>query len=488
MSKLLIVVDKLQDWGPFFQYDGVVTLADYLKLPVKTKQRVRVINLCRQAQYLGSGYYCSLLAEARDHHAIPSIKVFNKFNRDEIADIIDDIPGATLNQLNKELSGEANSSLSFQIYFGETPNKHLKKVAGFLFEAFPVPILQVDLIKKQQWQVKTLRIGSLHKLVEAEQTLFADALERFSHKIWQAEPNQRHFKYDVAILLDPHEKFPPCTPRSIELFCKAAKKAGMDTEIIGAKDNHRLAEFDGLFIRETTAVNHHTFKMALKAEREGLAVIDDPNSILRCSNKIYLQTLFEQHKVPVPDGLMLFKQDTDNLERAADLLGLPMVLKIPDGSFSRGVVKVKTMTELKQQMKQLFEQSAIILAQRYTFTEFDWRIGILNGKPLFACKYFMARNHWQIYKHGTGKTQSGAFTTCAIDEVPGHVLDAAIRACAPIGNSLYGVDLKQDGEKVYLIEVNDNPNIDDGVEDLHLGNKLYDLLVEDFIRRIELKR
>ncbi|MCC5827754.1 RimK family protein [Alkalimonas sp.] len=488
MSKLLIVVDKLQDWGPFFQYDGVMTLAEYLKWQGKSRQRVRLINLCRQSQYLGSGYYCSLLAEARNHHAIPSIKVFNKFNRDEIADVIDDIPVALTKQLNKALTDNTENQLTFQLYFGETNERSLKKVADYLFEAFSVPILHVDLIKKQQWQVKTIRIGSLHKLTESQQTQFAEALERFSHKIWRLEPSKRQFKYDLAVLMDPKEQFPPCTPRSIELFCRAAKKAAMDTEIIGARDHQRLAEFDGLFIRETTAVNHHTFKMALKAEREGLAVIDDPNSILRCSNKIYLQTLFEQHQVPVPDGLMLFKYDADNLERAADLLGLPMVLKIPDGSFSRGVVKVKTMTELRQKMTELFEQSAIILAQRYTFTEFDWRIGVLNGQALFACKYFMARNHWQIYKHGSGKTQSGAFSTCAVNEVPAHVLDAAIRACAPIGDSLYGVDIKQDGDQVYVIEVNDNPNIDDGVEDLYLGNKLYDLLVEDFIRRIELKR
>ena len=56
------------------------------------------------------------------------------------------------------------------------------------------------------------------------------------------------------------------------------------------------------------------------------------------------------------------------------------------------------------------------------------------------------------------------------------------------GNGLYGVDMKQSGDRVVVVEVNDNPNIDDGVEDLFLGNKLYDMIVEDFIRRIELKR
>lgn len=488
MAKLIIVVDKTQDWAPFFQFDGVMTLPDYLKWSVKNKQRIRVINLCRQAQYLGSGYYCSLLAEARGHNVIPSVRAFNKFNRQEIADISDDIPSSILQQLNKALVNENATQLSFNIYFGETEFKALKKVANYLFDAFTVPILTVELQKKTQWRVKTLKIGSVHKLSESEQSRFATTLEKYSHKIWRVEPVNRKYKYDLAVLIDANEQFPPCTPKSLELFAKAAKKAAMDIEHIGAKDMHRLAEFDGLFIRETTAVNHHTFYMAQKAEREGLAVIDDPNSILRCGNKVYLHTLFEQHKVPMPDGVMLFKHDEDNLVRAVDALGLPLVLKIPDGSFSRGVVKVKTLTDFKTQLTELFIQSSIILAQRYTFTEYDWRIGVLNGQAIFACKYFMARNHWQIYMHGKTKTQSGGFTTCAVNEVPVHVLQAAIKACAPIGDSLYGVDVKQDGDKVYVIEVNDNPNIDDGVEDLHLGNKLYDMIVEDFIRRIELKR
>lgn len=45
-----------------------------------------------------------------------------------------------------------------------------------------------------------------------------------------------------------------------------------------------------------------------------------------------------------------------------------------------------------------------------------------------------------------------------------------------IGDGLYGVDLKQAGDKVVVIEVNDNPNIDCGVEDVYLGDDLYKLV------------
>ena len=48
--------------------------------------------------------------------------------------------------------------------------------------------------------------------------------------------------------------------------------------------------------------------------------------------------------------------------------------------------------------------------------------------------------------------------------------------------------LKQVGKKVYVIEVNDNPNIDAGMEDQILKDELYQTLMQSFIRRIEEKK
>jgi glutathione synthase/RimK-type ligase-like ATP-grasp enzyme len=36
-----------------------------------------------------------------------------------------------------------------------------------------------------------------------------------------------------------------------------------------------------------------------------------------------------------------------------------------------------------------------------------------------------------------------------------------------------------------VIEVNDNPNIDSGVEDQYLGDELYRLIMSEFLRRLE---
>ena len=120
------------------------------------------------------------------------------------------------------------------------------------------------------------------------------------------------------------------------------------------------------------------------------------------------------------------------------------------------------------------------------YTDFDWRVGILNRQPLFVCQYFMSKQHWQIVKHDDkGAPQEGGFKTFRVEDAPAKVVKTALRAANLLGDGLYGVDLKQAGDRVVVIEVNDNPNLDAGVEDAVLGDALYTALMAEFVRRIE---
>ena len=101
----------------------------------------------------------------------------------------------------------------------------------------------------------------------------------------------------------------------------------------------------------------------------------------------------------------------------------------------------------------------------------------------------MVKGHWQIYQHGEAKqVDSGDFDTLPTYEVPRNVVQAALNATRLIGNGLYGVDIKQSGNRVAVIEVNDNPSIDSDVEDRFLGGELYTLVMQEFRSRMEATR
>ena len=129
-----------------------------------------------------------------------------------------------------------------------------------------------------------------------------------------------------------------------------------------------------------------------------------------------------------------------------------------------------------------------MIAQEFMPTEFDWRIGVLNGECIYACKYFMARGHWQIYHHRAGSSsRTGKVETVPVHTVPKQVTRVATKVCSGVGKGLYGVDIKLVNGVAVVIEVNDNPSIDHGVEDKILGNELYRIILREFADRLDQK-
>ena len=170
------------------------------------------------------------------------------------------------------------------------------------------------------------------------------------------------------------------------------------------------------------------------------------------------------------------------------MLGYPVVLKIPDGSFSRGIYKAENIEQSKKYSQLLFKESDLILAQEYLYTDFDWRVGIINRQAVFVCQYFMSKAHWQIVKHQEGgEFREGGFKTWDLGQVSSELVDVALKAANLIGDGFYGVDIKQTADGYVVIEVNDNPNADAGIEDKVLGNELYNIIMKEFLRRLEIR-
>ena len=74
--------------------------------------------------------------------------------------------------------------------------------------------------------------------------------------------------------------------------------------------------------------------------------------------------------------------------------------------------------------------------------------------------------------------------TLRIEDAPPAVIKTAVDAAKLIGNSLYGVDIKEINGVPCIIEVNDNPSLDAGIEDEVLGMELYTTILKEFRDRI----
>lgn len=317
-----------------------------------------------------------------------------------------------------------------------------------------------------------MMLGSRKPLAETAGEIKSRSPERVKKK-----------EYKLAILRDPHDAETPSDEEAIHQFIRAGYQVNIDVSVIGCQDADLLPTFDGLFIRNTTSVNHYTYDFARQARAHGLIVIDDPQSIVRGSNKVYQAKLFQRDGIPSPRTIIL---PHNQPIKAGCLLGWPLVLKTSDGHSSLGVSRANTQSDLDECLWRLPQSGCeLILAQQFISSSFDWRIGVLAGRALYACRYYMVPGYWKIRDtESVGNKGYGRVETFAVEAVPPRLIAIAERAARLIGNGLYGVDVKELSGEFFVIEVNDNPTIDAGVEDDVLGEHLYLAVMKLFRERI----
>ena len=477
----LIVVDNPNTWPLKIPSAEVIAARAYLTDPGFASRRgVRVFNLCRSYRYQAAGYYVSLLATARGHRPLPSITTIQDMKSLTIKRIVSE---ELEELLQRSLKPVQSPNFTMSIYFGKNLAKRYDRLSSQLFRLFRAPFLRADFEReKDGWRLQGIRAIAASEIPEPHREFVAEAAQAYFGQKRERSYARRDTTYSLAILQDEHERFPPSNQKALDRFGDAARQCQLNVEFIQKDDYARLAEFDALFIRETTAVNHHTYRFARRAAAERLIVIDDPESILKCTNKVFLAELLERYRVPQPKTMIAHR---DNRDAVVERLGLPCVLKQPDSAFSQGVRKCETAEAFQASLDQLLEVSELVIAQEFLPTEFDWRIGVLDGQALYACRYYMVRAHWQIAQTDeSGHTKDGRVVAVPFADVPRNVMTAALRAARLIGNGLYGVDLKQVGRRVYVIEINDNPNIDHGYEDTVLKKDLYRSVMQVFLQRI----
>ncbi len=482
----IVVSDVALDWLSGVGNIEIIRARDYISdEKYQAAAGIRIFNLCSSYEYQTLGYYVSLLAAARDQRVIPTAATIKDFSDGIITGSI----GEEIHETMQEsLASVKEGTFELQVWFGTTADRKYRKLAKEVYSLFEAPFLKLSFEHRNDWELVRVEPVSVTGIATDElDRAAANAQVYFSQKRFNIR-RFKDYKYDMAILVDPEEPNPPSDKKALEKFKKAAESIGFYVDFIYKEDYHRIGEYDALFIRATTEVNNYTYRFSRYAYAEGLVVMDDPWSILKCSNKLYLDERMNKGRIPMPKSWIVSRNRP--LSEQIEERSYPLIIKKPDSSFSLGVYKAKDDVEFDGLLEMLFESSELVIVQEFMETAYDWRIGVLDNQPLYACKYYMAAGHWQIYdwsQQGQAET-AGASETLSLDQVPEDILNTALRATSFIGDGFYGVDLKMAGGKAYVIEVNDNPSVDSGIEDMVLGDDLYLKVMQTMYDRIENSR
>jgi glutathione synthase/RimK-type ligase-like ATP-grasp enzyme len=480
----LLIVDHPEQWPLEIPSAEVISADDYLRDPRFSELRqARVYNLCDSYGYQTAGYYVSLLAAARGHRTMPAVATIQDMKSRSLLRADDELEELIERSLHKIVS----KRFELSIYFGCNIAERHADLSRALFNLFPVPLMRASFSKSSttgKWRPSSIAPIPVGDLPSTHRAFLRKVIENHFARRGPAGRSGRSIQYehDLAILANDDERSPPSNREALRRFERAARAQGFDVEFLNRDDYGRIAEFDALFIRETTSVNHHTYRFASRARAEGMVVIDDPESIIRCGNKVYLVELAKRLDLAIPPTVVVSSVRTDDIIRE---LGLPCVLKQPDSAFSEGVFRADTREELSSGLQRLLSRSDLVVVQSFMPTEFDWRVAVLDRQPLFVCRYYMADGHWQIYHHGEKRTTEGESETIEVRHAPREVLNLALRTANAIGDGFYGVDIKTVNGRQVLMEINDNPSVDRGVEDAVLGDELYERVMKVFKARVD---
>ncbi|MBU2930189.1 RimK family protein [Winogradskyella psychrotolerans] len=477
-----IVVNQLEKWNFSIDNITVISAQDYLTNPkYSLLKNARIFNLCKDYSYQSKGYYVSLLAEARGHLPIPTTKNIVDLKALKLVRIVSDEFDDVIQQSLKNIKSQ---DFTLSIYFGQNVAQKYKSLSALFYKHFQVPFLRVNFNHNSKWNIQSIKAISEAEIPAEHMSSVHEFAHQYFAKKRYDTAKVINYDFDLAILINPNDPAPPSNTKALKKFVDIAEKMNIYTEIIEPKDLSRLSSFDALFLRQSTEVNNEAYTFARKAQQEGIAIIDYPDSILKCCNKVYMAEAMKNANISTPKTIIVH---SNNRHTVLKEIGLPCVLKAPDSTFSFGVKKATNTAEFDTLVTEMLKESDLIIAQEFCPSDYDWRIGIIDNKPFYACKYYMAKGHWQIYnwKASDKNEQDGDAECLPIEDVPKNVIDIALKSAKLMGLGLYGIDIKVVNNKLMVIEINDNPNIDFGVEDAYYGDLIYTEILSALKKRLD---
>jgi glutathione synthase/RimK-type ligase-like ATP-grasp enzyme len=254
------------------------------------------------------------------------------------------------------------------------------------------------------------------------------------------------------------------------IHCRdVAEEMSHDADFLFPVDINKIPKMDALFIRARTDPMNVTYVAARMASMHGIPVIDDPHSIQICGDKINMYSHLMRKHVSLPKTVFLSKNDlsVERVSQLFDTLGSPLIVKEPSTSFSLRVEKVTDIAGFFRVARRFIKMSDWIVVQQYIESKYDWRVGVLGGELLYACKYTIPSVTFKIQASVNGHIVYCSVESVPADAVPPHVIKLGIDAANAIGNGLYGVDIKNNNGDAYVIEVNDNPSLESGEDALY---------------------
>ena len=485
MTGWVILVDQPKDLPNADTPHKVITTSEYLARPrLFDMGRPKLVNLARSYAYQSKGYYASLLAEARGHRVVPTVETMLELREAKLYEHALPELEDELNRCARRADFQPEGEFKLLVCFGIARDPRFESFGRLLFDWFRCPALEVNVEPGDLALDRAHPPAQHHAARPTARQLPARIAAPHTKREWRDPKARTVPKYDLAVLYDPNEKMAPSSPATIKYMARIAERLSVDVEPVTRRQLAELAEYDGLFIRETTSIDNHTYRFARRAWQEGMPVIDDPISMIRCTNKVFLMELLGQNQVPRRPTVML--AEVGDLPRGDGRAGPAaggedpgrlVLARRAQGKHPGGVPPHRRRAVRGNRPAAGAEIPAdrVRLAGRRARRRTLVRLPIPHGPRPLADRQASGRR----------LRARGRFSHLRLDQAPRDLIDIAVRAARPIGEGFYGVDIKETDHGFVVMEVNDNPNLEHGVEDQVGKDEVWVRLLKWFVERFE---
>ena len=257
---------------------------------------------------------------------------------------------------------------------------------------------------------------------------------------------------------------------STRRLAEEARKRGLDTYIadpmkfslfvadgrIDILHNGEPFNYDAVIPRIGHSITKHGVAVLRHLEQLGIWTANTGAGILQSRDKLHASQILARNRIPVPRTT--YVRDIIDVETAVDFVGgLPVVIKVTQGTQGQGVFLRHTIRESRNLVQGLLLTGRAVLIQEYIAESHgkDIRALVVGDRVVASMRRRARGREFRSNYHLNGTVEKV--------DLPPEFEEAACRAARVLGLNIAGVDLLEAKDGPLVLEVNSSPGLE-GIE------------------------
>ena len=225
---------------------------------------------------------------------------------------------------------------------------------------------------------------------------------------------------------------------------------------IGILHQGQKFDYDAVIPRIGHSITKHGVAVLRHLEQLDVWTANTSQGILQSRDKLHSSQILARNRIPTPRTA--YVRDMKDIERAIDAVGgLPVVVKVTQGTQGQGVFLRHTLRETGNLVQGLLVTGKAVLIQEYIAESHgkDIRALVVGGKVVASMRRKARGREFRSNYHLNGTVEKV--------EISDEYAEVACRAARVLGLNVAGVDLLEGNDGPLVLEVNSSPGLE-GIE------------------------